>query len=263
MEAPVSDLGPEARAILEDGRAGDDPSPADRARVKRALMRSIAAGGVLSAASAKPAAAKGAAVNAAGKTISLGLSGKLIGAAVLVGALGAGIAVARSRGESPAAPLPAPAAAEPLVESAAPIEAPPSGPLASASDAPAPPTSAMPRDDVSNPAPKGLPRAPARSLPAPAASVAGEDPLVIATRRMREVNGALQAGNPEKAIALLDEPSDSGELREERAAARVLALCKLGKHEEASAAAAAFLRDSPRSPLADRVRAGCPAVPAR
>src|SRR5262245_54644333 len=107
MEASVSDLGPEARAILEAGRDGDDPSAADRARVKRALMRSIATGGVLSV--AKPAAAKGAAVNVAGKTISLGLSTKLIGAAVLVGALGAGLAVARSRGESPAAPFPAPA----------------------------------------------------------------------------------------------------------------------------------------------------------
>jgi hypothetical protein len=61
---------------------------------------------------------------------------------------------------------------------------------------------------------------------------------------------------------MLDEQSatyETGQLREERAAARVLVLCKLGRVEEANAAAARFLRDNPRSPLLDRIRPGCPA----
>jgi hypothetical protein len=101
-----------------------------------------------------------------------------------------------------------------------------------------------------------------------AAGVATKRPastLEEETRRLREVHGALQEGRPDRALALLEEDERSsaygGELRQERAAARVLALCKAGKASEASAAAAAFLRENPRSPLAGRVRAACAPSP--
>jgi hypothetical protein len=93
--------------------------------------------------------------------------------------------------------------------------------------------------------------APAAAPPA----IPAEDPLIAETRRLREAHGALQAGDAQKALALLGE--EGGQLGEERAAARVLALCQLGKVAEMEAARAAFLRDHPRSPLASRVGAGC------
>jgi hypothetical protein len=103
----------------------------------------------------------------------------------------------------------------------------------------------------------GAPGARANPEPAPAA-----DTLLAETHRLREAHGALQGGDPEKALSLLDAPTAETEgqkLREERAAARVLALCKLGRVDEANAEAARFLEKNPRSPLAARVRKACPA----
>jgi hypothetical protein len=68
----------------------------------------------------------------------------------------------------------------------------------------------------------------------------------------------MQGGDAARALALLEEQSAGGaQLREERAAARILALCQLGRADEARAAAAAFLAERPSSPLTDRVRASC------
>ena len=90
----MSDLGPEARSILGAGRNGDDPTPTDRARVRRNLARAIAAGGAAAAASAAGTAAEGSAAAAtaiAGKTATLLMLGKIGGGLVFVAALGAGI----------------------------------------------------------------------------------------------------------------------------------------------------------------------------
>ena len=48
-----------------------------------------------------------------------------------------------------------------------------------------------------------------------------------------------------------------GALAEERSAARVLALCDLGRALEARGAAEAFVRASPNSPLVPRLRGSC------
>jgi hypothetical protein len=48
-----------------------------------------------------------------------------------------------------------------------------------------------------------------------------------------------------------------GALSEERSAARIIALCKLGQVATARAEANAFIRRSPQSPLSERVRAAC------
>ena len=85
---------------------------------------------------------------------------------------------------------------------------------------------------------------------------------MVETRRLGEAHGALQRGDPQRALEMLDEQSaayEDGQLQAERAAARILVLCKLGRVEEANAAAARFLRANPRSPLLDRIRSGCPA----
>ncbi len=80
----MSELGPEARSVVDAGRAGDDPTPRDRARVRAALMTAIAAGSAGTAAvvgegAAAAGAAKGAAaVGAAGALASgVGVEGAL------------------------------------------------------------------------------------------------------------------------------------------------------------------------------------------
>jgi outer membrane protein assembly factor BamD (BamD/ComL family) len=83
-----------------------------------------------------------------------------------------------------------------------------------------------------------------------------------------EAHAAIRNGQAEHALALLDEHSrrfPRGALGEEREASRVTALCALGRVAEARAAADRFLRVSPLSPHAGRVRASCggsPAAPA-
>ena len=288
----MSKLGPKARSILDAGRAGDDPTPEDRARVKRALMRSIAAGGALGATSTVGAAAKGAAVvGAVGQATSLGLGAKLLGVVVLVGAASTGVFL--ERGRNPVSPPPHTSTINaPPVNVApattAPIEARPASPIDTASTNADPPIvapalvaggrvgepAAVERPGVAVPPTRPLPRAAGsdRSEDSPSERpreqapvdvvVPAEDPLAAETRHLREAHGALQSGDPKKALALLDEPQ-GGQLGQERAAARVLALCQLGRGEEAESARAAFLREHPRSPLADRVRNGCSNAPSK
>ena len=71
---------------------------------------------------------------------------------------------------------------------------------------------------------------------------------------------AARAGNPSKALQLLDDHArrfPRGTLREERIAARVHALCALGRRSEASEEAETFLAETPQSPYASRVRDSC------
>jgi hypothetical protein len=70
---------------------------------------------------------------------------------------------------------------------------------------------------------------------------------------------------PERALAAInaqDARFPDGALREERAEARIVALCALGRVEEARAKASLFLQEHPRSLLASRVRASCGGTPA-
>jgi hypothetical protein len=70
----------------------------------------------------------------------------------------------------------------------------------------------------------------------------------------------LEGGDPARALALIDQQSAvyaEGQLRTERAAARIFALCKLGRVQEAGPEQARFLAEHPHHPLADRVRTAC------
>jgi hypothetical protein len=63
---------------------------------------------------------------------------------------------------------------------------------------------------------------------------------------------------------MLDEQSGTyatGQLREERDAERIQALCKLGRLDEMESARVRFLAEHPRSPHESRVRGVCPAAP--
>jgi hypothetical protein len=237
----MSELGPEAREILRRGRDEDGPTSADRARLKRALMASIAAS---AAAAAGEQAAEAAAAAKTGTAISLGAAWKGFVVLVVAGAVGAGIAT------QPAPQVRKPAAA------AFPTSAKDPAPVAIVPPNPEPSPSASSRTETDTPR-RALPKTTASAA---ASSPEPDDTLLAETRRLREAHGALQGGDAERALALLDAETADAEgqkLHEERAAARVFSLCKLGRVAEANEEARRFLEASPRSPLADRVRKAC------
>lgn len=115
---------------------------------------------------------------------------------------------------------------------------------------------AAPQSDAPERAAAARPAARAHRLPPTAASLAAE------TRLIAEAQSKLSEGAPARALALLDQHREEfprGDLVPEREAARVLALCALGRSAEAKTVRARFEHDFSSSPLLARVRAGCAA----
>jgi hypothetical protein len=260
----MTELGPEARSILDAGRAGDDPTPADRERLRGAVFRAVAAGAAASAASAATEVAaavapKGAVFFSVGWKVVVGV---VVAGAVYVGVGGpipGGHGDDQRRSATTAPSAPAPKAAEPAT--LAPAEPPAAVPTTPVVE-PTPAAVEPPKPVAAREAPKVAPAATAVAS-APATS-APPDPLIVETLRLGEAQGVLEKGDPARALAMIDEQSatyQNGKLREEREAARVFALCKLGRTAEAESARAAFLREHPHAPLVDRVRAPCAAAP--
>ena len=79
-------------------------------------------------------------------------------------------------------------------------------------------------------------------------------------RALREARDDLRAGRPASAYRRLDDfarQQGGGMLAQERSALSVIALCQWQPGPQAQARAAEFLRSSPESPLAIRVRSAC------
>ncbi|NUQ74877.1 MAG: hypothetical protein HUU21_15110 [Polyangiaceae bacterium] len=251
----MNELSPRVRSIVEAGRKADDPTGEDRARVRGAVLRAIAVGAPAALGAATAHAAKGGA-GAGTKMVGSGFAMKVGGAIGVAALAGVGFFAAATQENAPAL-----RAEEELMALAASIRDLPMGDRAAKTpaEAPAPEEPEPPNLQNQPPNPQNQNASPRASKGAPASSLEEE------TKRLREVHKALRSGAPERALELLSEQSAafaSGELREERAAARVVALCKLGRTEEARAVAESFLRENPRSLLADRVRAACPSTPA-
>jgi hypothetical protein len=86
------------------------------------------------------------------------------------------------------------------------------------------------------------------------------DPLLAETEALRAAQRALRGGDTDEALELLnaqDRTYRSGALKEERAAARVLALCQGGDVRSARLEAERFVRRWPRSALRGRVLSAC------
>ncbi|WP_437506127.1 hypothetical protein [Sorangium sp. So ce1099] len=258
----MSQLGPLSRSILEAARNGDRSTAADRARVRAKLRRSLALG---TAVTAGGAAKTGFAMVSAKAALPWGIVAVLAPAAVVATlhttqgepravprASHAG-AVITERARAAVAGQPAPG------DDRAPAES-PREPALPDDRAPAearkldPPQAAIERPTTAGRAPRSVPVGGPGAPP----GVPAEDPLVAETRRLREVHESLRRGDPERALSLLDAADAGGhELQEERAAARVVALCNLGKTAEGRAAMLDFLRESPGSPYSGRVRSAC------
>ena len=237
----MSDLGPEAEALVRAAREEVGLSPQERMRL-RASVLSAASAGMLSA------AGTAAATTAAAKAFGLSAMGWV----ALAGSLsvaGAGAYYVSSR-----APAKVPAVAATITS------APAIAPTVDRPEVlPVPATGAgvAPRT-AETPATK--PRALEGSRSAPAASV--DTHFAEDARLLRDVRAALASGQDERALALLDArgaDSNAGVFAEEREAARIVTLCKLGRQAEARAAARRFLAAHGGSPLAERVRRACPA----
>ena len=253
----MNGLGPEANALLEAAREGDEPTLADRERVRGAIATRLAAGAAAGLGVATAAKSSIAAVLLAGS------AAKVVVTVALVGAIGASIGagavmVARARNR------PSP----PAVSAAAPARA--------AAEAVAVST------EQANGAARSLPASPATTLEKPLAFRAGtRTPTVPAAvtpahvagdvaaevRLLGEAHTAMRGGDAARALVLLDEHArryPKGALGEERDAARISALCALGRTSEARDATERFLRAAPLSPHAGPVRASCgsPGTPA-
>ncbi|HMA94106.1 MAG TPA: hypothetical protein VKP30_15550 [Polyangiaceae bacterium] len=93
-----------------------------------------------------------------------------------------------------------------------------------------------------------------------APALSNEDPLNVEVRALRQAQQALRAGQGVRVLALLREQERahaSGALHEERAAAKVLALCQVGQTHVARREAERFERSWPKSSLLARLRNYC------
>jgi hypothetical protein len=229
----MNELSSAARDILNAGRDADGAGDLERARVRKALMAKIAAGGALTAAGTAAASTTAAAAAPTAKI--------LIALAVAV-AGGVGGAIAwRAQRPAPVVVAAAPVAAPVVVPTPAPAVAP------VAVEAPA------------------LRPAPVVRRARPAASAHAEAPanrLAEETALLAAANGELRNGDARRALGLLDDYDrryPQGVLREEVLATRVIARCQIGLAPDAAARRAAntFLTRHPASPLAPRVRSSC------
>ncbi len=258
----MSELDPEGRALFRGARRDLAPSEADRARVEEALAvrfgvaaaagAAVAGAATSASASVAPAAAgivgvsggattAGAAATAGGASALL-LATKWVGAAALVGVLGAtGTAAYRAtwRSTSTSTPTSTPTPTTTTTPTPTPTPAP----------TPTPVVMAPPPREQETPRPRV-----ARAAAATAGSVGDE------TRMIRDADAALRSGDAARALTLLDAHAHSypnGVLAEERAVERIFALCKLGRDDDARREGHRFLDAHPESPLAGSVAASC------
>lgn len=278
-----SELSPDARSLVEQGRVADAPRASDKERIKGRLAAELGAGAFAVAAlsSALPSVASGTSVLAAPATAARGLWRhglvKVAGAVSALGALGALYvgAVSWTPTKAPAhayAPVVSPPPESPASEERAMPEA------VAVADSLAP----APQRDVPS-ALRAAPEVQAEASPpqvaAPeAARVAVETqrgPRAVAARRapaetspastlsaelalLATAQRALREHQPQRALAVAQQHASqfaTGSLGEERRGIEALAHCQLGEPRHPSVAA--FLDEAKSSPLAARVRREC------
>jgi hypothetical protein len=220
----VSDLKPDAEKLVQATRAALKPTDADRERVFAALLPQIGAG--------LGADGMGAAAQASGpaKVTLLKISAALVG----LGVAGGGLYLAFAP-----EPRPAPAVVSTAVKPA-PVVAPPVDQA---------PEAVLPVAPPAEPA--------AKKSPGPSRSA---DNLAQEVAILSRASAELRAGRPAAALKALDEHQrefPGGVLAQERTAARIQALCALGRKKEAESELARLTRTSPSSPHVARARKAC------
>lgn len=252
----MTELTPEARSLLAGARDFPARSAEDRARVREALRARLAA-------EAPPVAAvpPATATPAASALRKFGPRAGLAGTVLVAALLGPLAYYASHRG--------APARVEPTatatsVTSVAVTSANSSTTAATVAPVasnelriPTPNAQAGSSPERSAPdAPSASARPRATALARTRPSVAPESTLAAELALLRPARSSA----PAQALALLDEHArryPRGVLAEERQAQRIVALCGLGRRDEATTALAAFERAYPQSPHTQRARRAC------
>jgi outer membrane protein assembly factor BamD (BamD/ComL family) len=120
------------------------------------------------------------------------------------------------------------------------------------------------RDSASAFAPAGPLASIGSQPPAPSATAAATPSSLDAEiELLRDARSALHAGDPSRALTLLDSHDrlyPTGALAEDAAAQRIYALCALGRTGEARTLVPRFLAAFPASPHAASVRGSCGAL---
>jgi hypothetical protein len=227
----MADLSPEARALVEAGRSALRPAAADRERILAALRARTAGDG----------GGNGGAGTAGGGFGWPALAVTLVGVGIVIG----GILYGLRGGETHVSVAPATSANDsaPAVTTAAVAQE-----LAPVAASAVPAVAALGSADATGPE---APRAPARHT---------GDHLAEEVALMSRAETELHAGRFTNALQLLDEHRrefPQGTLAQERLAARIQALCGLGRVKEADAALARLTRSSPQSLHEDSARAAC------
>jgi hypothetical protein len=253
----MTDLGPEARSVVEAARGADAPSRADRDRIKHRVLMQVATLGAVS--------------TAAGGAVAMSVATKVTLIAVTAVVLGGGSAsIWAWKGRAPA-----PAVA-PRTQPAMPSRpaAPPVAPASVVEPAIKPMLPEVRRRDLTRSEPR---RSATTAMnesavaPEPAAAVVPVVKSAAATRpgprsldpelaMLRLAQDDLRAGLPAQALRRLaeyDRRFPKGTLDQERRAIQAIAMCQAQPGPSAQAQAERFLRHAPESPLAERVRAAC------
>lgn len=232
----MKELGPSARALLEQASAAHAPPPGAKARVLERVQASAAAG-------ASPS------VDASGAS-----SGWLAGGAAALGAGALALLLIQPEATTPVEVTPlelgSPRFEQVRIETAEAREeavvARPRVRPRRAAPAPVPPP-------VRVEAPVERPEE-AATAPEPALDLAAE------ARILARARAALRDGRAEAALEASREHGarfPSGALREERMATEALAACALGLRDEAQKLSAELARTSPASAYLARIRAAC------
>ena len=231
----MNSLSREARALIAAGKSELRPSLVDRKRVTRSLRDRMGAVGLTLSIPAK--AAPGVVAGKAFKLLAVA------GTLGIVGALSAVVYFGRQGKHAAVPPQNAIPAQPPLTE-----EPVPSRPI-----------------ETSEPlAPQAVSSNPSMAEPPPRTAKPPRDSLGEEVQILSRAERELHNGRPALALKALDEHQRrfaSGALVQERSAARVQALCALGRLQEAKLESIKLKRSSPNSPQAAQMSSPCESKP--
>ena len=260
------------RALYQAARPDEEPTRTDLRAVRTAMMSAGIAAATFhaSAAAGKLLALVpgGAKLFTLGQVVTYAAVGMAIGGGIAVVGVTAQRTMTTQTAVSAAPPVPPPPAKhEPWLTPTPPApetdktpqaELPPQENAAPPSVAPAR-SSREPRSAPNATLPQIEAPLPAPSPPEERTNAPRAPSLVSESRGLAEVQVALNAGNVGYALQLLDQQEKAfpnGSLAQERAAARVIALCTVHR-ADAELAKQRFMAAYPGSPLVRRVNAAC------
>jgi hypothetical protein len=243
----MKDLSREARVILEASRDASIFTRSDRERIRRGVLLRVATAGTTTVIT--------------GSAVAMSLSSKIALVAISATVLGGGaVSLWAFKGKTtpPSVAARAAAPASPTVAVVPPTETPEETVVEAASA----PSQAIQSEGKTKP----VRRPPAKAATATGQPTTEDNATVVVAALdselevLRQARADLRAGHPESAYRRLldyEHGHAKGGLVQERQALSAIALCQWRPGPEADALAAVFLRDTPESPLAKRVRSTC------